>query len=121
MSGQVLFPPGPVRVLLATKPIDFRKGMHGLAALVQQQLKADPFSGTVYVFRSKRANRIKLLFWDGSGICLFIKRLEQGKFCWPRIEDGAMRLSAAQLAVLLEGLDFGRVHARRIQPPAVAQ
>lgn len=121
MSGQILFPPGPVRVLLATKPVDFRKGMHGLAALVKEQLKAEPFSGTIYVFRAKKANRVKLLFWDGSGLCLFIKWLEQGKFRWPRIEDGVMRLSAAQLAALIEGMDYTRMHMRRVPPPQAAQ
>jgi transposase len=64
MSG-LLIPPGPVRVLMAMQPVDFRKGMNGLAALVQEQLKADPFSGTIYCFRSKRADRVKLVFWDG--------------------------------------------------------
>ena len=113
----MLVPPGPIRVLIATKPVDFRKGMDGLAALVKEQLKADPFSGTIYVFRSKRADRVKLLFWDGSGVCLFAKRLEEGKFRWPRVEDGAMRLSAAQLAALVEGLDWTRMHARRIRVP----
>src|SRR5271170_7711898 len=81
-----------------------RKGMNGLAALVQEQLKADPFSGTIYCFRSKRADRVKLIFWDGTGLCLLCKRLEDGKFRWPRVQDGVMRLSAAQLSALLEGL-----------------
>lgn len=101
MSG-MLIPPGPVRVLMATKPVDFRKGMNGLAALVKEHLEADPFSGTIYCFRSRRADRVKLVFWDGSGFCLFAKRLEHGKFLWPRIEDGVMRVSAAQLAALLD-------------------
>ena len=74
-----LIPPGPVRVLMAMQPVDFRKGMNGLAALVQEQLKADPFSGTIYCFRSKRADRVKLVFWDGTGLCLLCKRLEDGK------------------------------------------
>ena len=122
MSGGMLIPPGPVRVLVATKPVDFRKGMNGLAALVQEQLKADPFSGTIYCFRSKRADRVKLVFWDGSGLCLFSKRLEEGKFRWPRIADGVMRLSAAQLSALLEGLDWSRVHVRRVtRPQAVSK
>lgn len=121
MSSGMLIPPGPVRVLMATKPVDFRKGMNGLAALVREQMKADPFSGTIYCFRSKRADRVKLVFWDGSGLCLFAKRLEDGKFCWPRIEDGVMRLSAAQLAALLEGLDWKRVHAARIARPEAVQ
>src|SRR4029077_8987140 len=80
------------RVLVATKPVDFRKGMDGLAALVKEQLKTDPFSGVIFCFRSKRADRVKLIFWDGTGLCLFAKRLEGGKSRWPRIEDGVMRL-----------------------------
>lgn len=120
MSG-MLIPPGAIRVLVATRPVDFRKGMNGLAALVKEQLGADPFSGVIYVFRSKRADRIKLLFWDGSGVCLFAKRLEEGKFRWPRIEDGVMRLSAAQLSALIEGLDWARVHVPRIARPQAVQ
>jgi transposase len=98
----MLIPPGPIRVLMATKPVDFRKGMDGLAALVKEQLRADPFSGVIFCFRATRADRVKLIFWDGTGLCLFAKRLEGGKFRWPRIEDGVMRLSAAQLG---SGLD----------------
>jgi transposase len=117
----MLIPPGPVRVLVATKPVDFRKGMNGLAALVQEQLKADPFSGTIWCFRSKRADRVKLIFWDGTGLCLFSKRLEDGKFCWPRIQDGVMRLSAAQLGALLEGMEWKRVHVPRVSRPEAVQ
>ena len=116
MSGGMLIPPGSIRVLVATKPVDFRKGMDGLAALVKEQLKADPFSGMIFCFRAKRADRVKLVFWDGTGLCLFAKRLE-GKFHWPRVHDGVMRLSAAQLAALLEGLDWSRVHAARVTRP----
>jgi hypothetical protein len=75
MSGGMLIPPGPIRVLVATKPVDFRKGMDGLAALVKEQLKSDPFSGVIFCFRAKRADRVKLIFWDGTGLCLFAKRL----------------------------------------------
>jgi transposase len=101
--------------MVATRPVDFRKGAKGLSALVREIMAADPFSGTVYVFRAKRADRIKLVFWDGTGLCLFAKRLEDGIFRWPKIEDGVMRLSAAQLSALLEGLDGGGCmrHARR--------
>ena len=75
----------------------------------------------VYVFRSKRADRVKLLVWDGSGLVLATKRLEAGQFCWPKIEDGVVRLSAAQLSALVEGLDWKRVHAARaVSVPAVA-
>jgi transposase len=117
----MMVPSRPVRVLIATRPVDFRKGMDGLAALVQEYLKADPFSGTVFVFRAKRADRVKLIWWDGSGLCLFAKRLEQGGFRWPRIEDGTIRLSPAQLAALIEGMDWTRVHAVEPRAPMATQ
>jgi transposase len=105
-----------MRVMVATRPVDFRKGAEGLAALVREEMKSDPFSGAVYVFRAKRADRVKLIYWDGTGVCLFAKRLEDGKFRWPNIQDSVMRLSAAELAALLEGLDWRRVHAARETP-----
>jgi len=117
----VIIPPGPVRVMMAVKPVDFRKGMGGLAALVKEELKSDPFSGVIWVFRAKRADRLKLVFWDGSGLVLVSKRLDDGKFRWPRIEDGVMRLSPAQFTTLVEGLDWTRVHARRVRQPAEVQ
>ena len=111
-------PPAGVRVLVATKPVDFRKGMDGLAALVKDELRADPFSGAVYVFRAKRADRVKLVFWDGTGLVLYAKRLEEGVFRWPRIADGAMKLTPAQLAALVEGLDWTKVRPlRRARAP----
>ncbi|AZO58672.1 IS66 family insertion sequence hypothetical protein [Mesorhizobium sp. M7A.F.Ca.CA.001.09.2.1] len=114
-------PTGAVKVMVATKPVDFRKGAEGLAALVRETMGADPFSGAVYVFRAKRADRIKLIFWDGTGVCLYAKRLEDGEFRWPKVHDGMMRLTAAQLSALLEGLDWRRVHeARRTRVPAQA-
>ena len=114
-------PTGAVRVMVATKPIDFRKGAEGLAALVRDTMKADPFSGAVYVFRARRADRIKMIFWDGTGVCLFAKRLEERAFRWPAIEDGVIRLTAAQLSALLEGLDWRRVHdARDVAAPLQA-
>ena len=106
-------PTGAVRVMVATKPVDFRKGAEGLAALVRESLGADPFSGAVYVFRARRADRIKLVYFDGTGVCLLSKRLEDGKFCWPAVTDGVVQLTAAQLQALLEGLDWRRVHAVR--------
>lgn len=110
-----------VQVLVATKPVDFRKGPDGLAAYVQEQMQTNPFSGTVYVFRSRRADRVKLLWWDGTGVCLLSKRLEGGQFRWPKIDDGVMRLSAAQLSALLEGLDWSRVVARDAVRPSATQ
>jgi transposase len=106
-------PSGAVRVLVATKPVDFRKGADGLAALVRETMGADPFSGTVYVFRAKRADRVKLVFWDGTGVVLVAKRLEDSEFRWPKLQDGVIHLSAAELSALLEGLDWRRVHAPR--------
>ena len=106
-------PTGAVRVMMATKPVDFRKGAEGLAALVREQMQADPFCGAVYVFRAKRADRVKLVFWDGTGVCLFAKRLEEGAFRWPIVQDGVMHLTAAQLSAVLAGLDWRRVHAAR--------
>ena len=103
------------RILVATKPVDFRRGAVGLAAVVAEHLGADPFSGAIYVFRSKRADRIKLIAWDGTGLCLFAKRLDSSRFRWPRIEDGVMRLTAAQLAALIEGLDWSRVQALEVR------
>ena len=109
-------PPAGVKVLVATKPVDLRKGMDGLAKLVKDEMKADPFSGVVYVFRAKRADRVKMLWWDGSGVVLYAKRLEQGAFRWPRIGDAAMRLTPSQLAALIEGMDWSRVLAPRRTP-----
>jgi transposase len=99
--------------MVATRLVDFRKGAEGLAALVREEMKADPFCGAVYVFRAKRADRVKLIFWDGTGVCLFAKRLENGGFRWPSMQEGVIRLSAAQLSALLEGLDWRRVHVAR--------
>ena len=107
-------------MLIATRPVDFRRGADGLAATVQSVLQQDPFSGTIFVFRSKRADRVKLLVYDGIGLVLIWKRLEGAKFKWPAISDGVMRLSAAQLAALFEELDWRRVYAPRIRRPQLA-
>ena len=109
--------PAGVRVLIATKPVDFRKGVEGLAALVRETLREDPFSGVVVVFRSKRADRLKIVTWDGSGLVLVWKRLEHNAFRWPPITDGIMRLSPAQMAALFDGMDWSRLHARDVTRP----
>lgn len=109
--------PSGVRVLIATKPIDFRKGADSLAALAKETLAQDPFGGAVLVFRSRRADRVKILVWDGSGLVLVWKRLEQGSFKWPPITDGVMQLSSVQLAALVEGLDWTRMQVPRIARP----
>ena len=99
-------PPGGARVWLAAGATDMRKGFDGLAALVQQVLTEDPFSGQVFVFRGRRGDLVKLLWWDGDGLCLLAKRLERGKFIWPRASSGTVHLTAAQLSMLLEGIDW---------------
>jgi transposase len=90
-----------------------RRGFDGLSADVARILTADPYSGAAFIFRGKRGDYVKILTWDGSGLCLFAKRLEKGKFVWPPIVEGALQLTAAQLALLLEGIDWGRT----IAPP----
>lgn len=100
--------PAGVRVWLAAGATDMRRGMDGLAAIVQEKLSTDPFGGHVFVFRGKRGDLVKLLWWDGDGLCLFAKRLERGRFVWPQATEGAIHLSAAQLSMLLEGIDWRR-------------
>ena len=109
--------PAGIRVLVATKPVDFRKGGEGLVALVREALGEDPFSGTIFVFRCRRADRVKILAWDGSGLVLFWKRLEHGAFRWPPISDGVMRLTPSQLTALVDGLDWSRLQARDVARP----
>lgn len=83
-----------------------RKGFDGLARLVEENLKRDPFGGQIFVFRGRRGDLLKALWWDGQGLCLFAKRLERGRFVWPKAEDRACVLSPAQLLMLLEGIDW---------------
>ena len=99
------------KVYLACQPVSMRLGFDGLAARVSQVLHADPFCGHLFVFRSKRADYLKLLHYDGTGLCLFAKRLESGKCVWPPIVEGQMVLSPAQLALLLEAMDWRRTVA----------
>jgi transposase len=112
----MIAPPAGARILLATKPVDFRKGAHGLAALAAEALGADPFSGAVLVFRSRRADRVKVLVWDGSGLVLVWKRLEGGAFRWPPVVDGVVRLTPVEFAALFDGIDWRRVQAARAIP-----
>lgn len=100
-------PPG-TRVYLACRPTDMRKGFDGLVAQVSTVLHADPFSGHLFVFRGKRGDYVKILYWDGTGLCLFAKRLEKSRFVWPPIVDGSFHMSTAQLALLIEGMDWRR-------------
>jgi transposase len=110
--------PSGARVWLACGVTDLRNGFDGLAGLVQTQLTEDAFSGQLFVFRGRRGDRIKVLWWDGDGLCLFAKRLEHGRFVWPQASSGTVHLSAAQLSMLLEGIDWRR--PRRTHTPLVA-
>jgi transposase len=100
--------PVGTRVWLAAGVTDMRKGMDGLAALVQTALQENPFSGQLFVFRGRRGDLVKLLWFDGDGMCLFAKRLERGRFVWPQAASGSVSLSSAQLSMLLEGIDWRR-------------
>ena len=99
------------KVFLACSPIDLRSGFNGLAAKAQQMIGADPFSGHLFLFRGKRGDYFKALYWDGSGLWLIAKRLEKGRFVWPPIVDGAMTLTPAQFSVLIEAMDWRRTIA----------
>jgi transposase len=93
-----------LRILVASRPIDFRRGMDSLSTLVKETLAIDPYAGDVFVFRAKRADRLKILVRDGSGLVLLSKRLERGRFTWPPVQDGAITSSAAQLTLLFSGV-----------------
>ena len=97
---------GNTRIWLASGITDMRRGMDGLSGLVQSALAENPFSGHIFVFRGKRGDQIKLLWWDGDGLCLLAKRLERGRFIWPKAESGSVSLTPAQLSMLLEGIDW---------------
>jgi transposase len=113
----MIFPSNRVRIMVATNMIDFRKGHDGLAALVQNEMHRDPFTGTVYVFRSRRADRLKLIYWDGSGLVMAYKRLEDAVFAWPEVRNGVINLSHAQFEALFAGLDWRRVQALVTRKP----
>lgn len=110
--------PPATPVWLACGATDMRKGMCGLAVLAQEVLKQKPHSGAVFAFRGKRGDLIKLLWYDGQGMCLFSKRIDRGKFVWPMTQVGVAHLSAAQLSMLLEGIDWRR--PERTWRPALA-
>ncbi len=95
-----------VRIWIATGHTDMRKGMDGLAMLTQKVLEEDPFSGALFAFRGKRGGLIKILWFDGQGMCLFSKRLEKDHFLWPTTNTGRVSLTPAQVSMLLEGIDW---------------
>jgi transposase len=106
------------RIWLAAGVTDLRRGFNGLSAQVQTVLEQQPYSGHVFVFRGRRGDIVKLLWFDGDGLCLFAKRLERGRFIWPKAESGTVSLSRAQLSMLLEGIDWRR--PQRTWTPEIA-
>jgi transposase len=109
--------PANTRVWIAAGVTDLRRGFAGLSAIVQTALQQQPYSGHVFAFRGRRGDLIKLLWFDGDGLCLFSKRLERGRFIWPKAETGTVALTHAQLSMLLEGIDWRRP-VRTWQPQA---
>jgi transposase len=108
--------PAGTRIWLAAGATDMRCGFNGLAAKVETALAEDPFSGHVFVFRGRRGDIIKVLWWTGDGLCLLAKRLERGHFIWPQATSGSVCLTPAQLSMLLEGIDWRR--PQRTQRPS---
>jgi transposase len=104
--------PPSVRIFLSTQPADMRRSFDGLAAMVEGVLRADPWSGHLFVFRNKRGDRVKILWWDRSGYALWYKRLEQGVFCFPSSNASSVEVEAAELALLLEGIDLAGAKRR---------
>src|SRR5262245_66548205 len=100
--------PTGTHIWIAAGVTDLRRGFTGLSGTVQTVLEQNPFSGHVFVFRGRRGDLIKLLWWDGDGLCLFAKRLERGRFIWPKTDSGTVSLTRAQLSMLLEGIDWRR-------------
>lgn len=101
--------PGSVRIFLAVEPVDMRKSFNGLYAVVTEHLKENPLNGGLYVFINKRRNRLKILFWDGTGLLVLAKRPEKGRFSWPKGLDqkgGKLTIKHAALSMLIEGIDL---------------
>ncbi len=111
----MIAPPTGTRIFLVAGTTDMRKGFDGLSAVVQHAIQIDPFSGQVFVFRGRRGDRVKVLWWDGQGLCLYYKRLEKGRFIWPSAEAGSVSLTNAQLTMLIEGIDW-RMPVRTDRP-----
>jgi len=111
--------PGNTRVWLAAGVTDMRRGFNTLAAQAEKTLAADPYSGHLFVFRGRRGDLLKIIWWDNQGACLFSKRLEKGRFVWPAVRDGKVSLTVAQLSMLLEGIDW-RMPVRTWRPLTTA-
>ena len=112
----MIAPPAGTRIWLAAGATDLRRGMYGLAALVETTLMSSVYEGHVFVFRGRRGDLVKLLWADRDGLCLFAKRLERGRFVWPQVSSGSVHLTPAQLSMLLEGIDWRRPERTTSQP-----
>lgn len=106
-----------VNVYLCAAPMDMRKGFDGLAAIVEHTLKKDPLSGHWFVFRNRKSDRVKVLCWDGSGLVLHYKRLDNGGFHWPNLNEGIISLSPSELSLLIDGVDWRRLEKRASTKP----
>jgi len=100
--------PSHTKIWIAAGVTDLRRGFTGLSALVQTKLEQNPLSGQVFIFRGRRGDLVKLIWFDGDGLCLFAKRLERGRFVWPQATEGSVSLTRAQLSMLLAGIDWRR-------------
>ncbi len=110
--------PAGTRIWIVAGVTDMRRGFVGLSGMVQTALQENPFGGHVYIFRGRRGDLIKVLWFDGDGLCLFAKRLERGRFIWPQVTNGTVSLTPAQLCYMLEGIDWRR--PVRTQTPQLA-
>jgi transposase len=109
-----------LKVVLVTGPIDFRAGVNKLASLVANELGRDPYGSDVFVFRSKRSDRLRLLHFDGSGMCMMSKWLEAGRFIWPPVQDGVIKLTSAQMVLLLGAMDWRRLEQTPVKKPELS-
>lgn len=115
----MIAPSSKFQIYLATTPVDFRKGMDGLANYVISNFRLDPLSGAFFVFRSKGRDKIKILMWDGTGLVLIYKRVEGTGFVWPKLNEGTISLTKAQFEALFEGLDWRRVETANYLRPSI--
>jgi transposase len=116
----MIFSSNQFKIYIAAKPVDFRKGMDGLAAIIQSEFDLDPFNGALFIFRSKRSDRMKIILWDGTGLILIYKRIEGRGFIWPGIKDGMLTITKSQFEALFEGIDWRRVTSRQTVKPRLA-
>lgn len=115
----MITPAGSFRVFLDPRPVDFRKGMDGLAGYVAAHLDRDPFDEAIYVFRSRRADRLKMIVWDGTGLMLIMKRLNSKRFVWPKANAGRITLTKMQFGALFEGIDWQDITASETRKPSI--